>query len=92
MIERTPSTWEVRERFAYEDRYGGGTNAEKAEAFDRWLEEVRAETRVSVLGRVAELFEAQPGDEIYMAVALGGATYVAMVLRAMADKFGEAQQ
>ncbi|GLB62689.1 hypothetical protein NCCP2495_05670 [Dietzia sp. NCCP-2495] len=43
MFGRIPATWAVRADYAYEDRYGGGTDGEKAEAFDRWLDQVRAD-------------------------------------------------
>ena len=38
--EYVPWTEDVRGVYAYDDAYGGGTDHEKAAAFDRWLSEV----------------------------------------------------
>ena len=41
--ERSLSTWHVRAIYAYEDRYGGGTDYVKQAEFDRWLNEIKAQ-------------------------------------------------
>ena len=85
MTNYTPTTKQVREQFTREEPPPIDTVAEKSQAFDRWLEQVKAEARAGALADAGLLARPLPTREEIADVILAGSLFGSRTPIAIAD-------